>query len=416
MSAIQTITKQKTQTAVTIKSVKIEKLFEIFDYDIEFADGENVLIITGPNGFGKTTILNILYSLFESEWEYNYSDYAPFPGPFEDFADRPFDFLEKLLFDRISISLSDNNVIVIDKVSEKPNLSFTFYNKNRKLTDDELSIKNGSYQFSKTGYEIINSVEIYLIKEQRLQKKTTIWNKGEYDDYYKTEKHEESIEFHSEKLREIFTDFMSQYNNESQNLDSSFPTRLISEKKIITEEEYNKRFTDLMQKQNRLIQYGLYESKPITLEYSQTDAKALLVYLNDLEKKLSVFDELLAKLDLFTEILNQRRLTFKSIKINRTKGFYFETPKGKKLIPNKLSSGELHQVILLYELIFSTTPNTLVLIDEPEISLHITWQKEFVKDLLKIIELQNFQVMIATHAPAIVNDRWDLVYSLAKTI
>ena len=43
-----------------INSIKIEKLFEIFDYDISFSTNENVLIITGPNGFGKTMILNII--------------------------------------------------------------------------------------------------------------------------------------------------------------------------------------------------------------------------------------------------------------------------------------------------------------------------------------------------------------------
>jgi len=54
------------------------------------------------------------------------------------------------------------------------------------------------------------------------------------------------------------------------------------------------------------------------------------------------------------------------------------------------------------------------LIDEPEISLHITWQKEFLDDLLKIIKMQNFQVLIATHSPSIINGRWDLVYNLEK--
>ena len=67
---------------------------------------------------------------------------------------------------------------------------------------------------------------------------------------------------------------------------------------------------------------------------------------------------------------------------------------------------------MLYELIFNVKPNILVLLDEPEISLHITWQKEFLNDLLKIIKIQNIQVLIATHSPAIINDRWDLVYNL----
>ncbi len=68
----------------------------------------------------------------------------------------------------------------------------------------------------------------------------------------------------------------------------------------------------------------------------------------------------------------------------------------------------------MYELIFKTEENTLVLIDEPEISLHITWQKEFLNDILRIIDLQKMQVIVATHSPQIINGRWDLVYNLEK--
>ena len=138
------------------------------------------------------------------------------------------------------------------------------------------------------------------------------------------------------------------------------------------------------------------------------------MYLNDLERKLGVFDDLLEKLELFTSILNERRFTHKTIEIDREIGFYFKTITGKKLELTQLSSGEQHEVVLLYELIFNAEQNILVLIDEPEISLHVTWQKEFLNDLMRIIEIQNIQVVIATHSPSIINDRWDLVYNLGN--
>ena len=138
------------------------------------------------------------------------------------------------------------------------------------------------------------------------------------------------------------------------------------------------------------------------------------VYLKDFELKLNVFDALLEKLELFTGILNDRRFTFKSVHVSRDKGFFFKTSKNKELELGQLSSGEQHEVVLLYELIFNVKPNVLVLIDEPEISLHVTWQKEFLQDLLRIIRIQSIQVLIATHSPAIINSRWDLVYNLEK--
>ncbi len=65
---------------------------------------------------------------------------------------------------------------------------------------------------------------------------------------------------------------------------------------------------------------------------------------------------------------------------------------------------------------FKTKENSLILIDEPEISLHVTWQKEFLKDLLNIAEINNISFCIATHSPQIINNYWDLttdLYTLA---
>ena len=44
-----------------IKKIHIEKLFSRFDYDISINQG--ITIITGPNGFGKSTILRIVNAI-----------------------------------------------------------------------------------------------------------------------------------------------------------------------------------------------------------------------------------------------------------------------------------------------------------------------------------------------------------------
>lgn len=46
-----------------IKSLDIRGLFGTFDYSIKMPDYGNFLIITGPNGYGKTTILSIIEDL-----------------------------------------------------------------------------------------------------------------------------------------------------------------------------------------------------------------------------------------------------------------------------------------------------------------------------------------------------------------
>lgn len=80
----------------------------------------------------------------------------------------------------------------------------------------------------------------------------------------------------------------------------------------------------------------------------------------------------------------------------------------------QLSSGEKQEIVLFYELIFETEKQLLLLIDEPEISLHIMWQKLFMEDLDRVVSLGNLKVIVATHAPQIINNRWDLQIDLGE--
>ena len=264
--------------------------------------------------------------------------------------------------------------------------------------------------------QFFNSLDVHLIKEQRLFKKTKRSRRTSLKKVDSQTVFTDTINEYSKELKELISLNTQKSFEVSQTLDSSYPSRLIKSREGVSQDEYEQKFKVLKEKQDKLVQFGLSEESQKVLEYSKEDSKALFIYLSDLEEKISVFDELVEKLDLFSSILNQRRFTYKRIKIDRQKGFYFETYKGKLLKMNQLSSGEQHEVILLYELIFKTSPEILVMIDEPEISLHITWQKEFLDDLLKIIKLQKFQVIIATHSPSIINDRWDLVYSLKSKL
>ena len=43
-----------------ISRIVIEKLHNLYDYDIQIPDEQRVSIITGPNGYGKTTLLKII--------------------------------------------------------------------------------------------------------------------------------------------------------------------------------------------------------------------------------------------------------------------------------------------------------------------------------------------------------------------
>ncbi|WP_277248583.1 AAA family ATPase, partial [Phascolarctobacterium succinatutens] len=102
------------------------------------------------------------------------------------------------------------------------------------------------------------------------------------------------------------------------------------------------------------------------------------------------------------------RLNFKKIYVTREDGIVVKDDNGKTIELDLLSSGEKQEIVLFYELIFETDGQLLLMIDEPEISLHIVWQRMFMRDLEKVAELGNLKVIVATHYPQIINNRWEL--------
>jgi len=135
------------------------------------------------------------------------------------------------------------------------------------------------------------------------------------------------------------------------------------------------------------------------------------VYLEDVEQKFSQFDELFKRVSLFKDIIKEK-FQFKEIAISREHGISVRTEDQLQIGLSELSSGEQHELVLLYELLFGVKDDALILIDEPELSLHVGWQVRFLPDLQRIQKLKPLHIVIATHSPQIINDRWDLTVEL----
>jgi len=54
----------------------------------------------------------------------------------------------------------------------------------------------------------------------------------------------------------------------------------------------------------------------------------------------------------------------------------------------------------------------ILLIDEPENSLHVAWQKTVVDDMKKIADIKRLQIIIATHSPSIVSKGFSMTKDL----
>ena len=138
------------------------------------------------------------------------------------------------------------------------------------------------------------------------------------------------------------------------------------------------------------------------------------LYVQDTSEKLEVLADLARRIHLLLDNVN-RKFQHKRIRIDREAGLVAEREDGTPLKLEALSSGEQHELVLQhYDLLFRVRPNTLVLIDEPELSLHVVWHKRFLPDLLEIVATAQFDVLIMTHSPYIVGERSDLMIGLGE--
>ena len=134
-------------------------------------------------------------------------------------------------------------------------------------------------------------------------------------------------------------------------------------------------------------------------------------YVHDTTAKLAKLDALRDRSRLLLDKMNEKYRR-KNIRVHREHGLVAMSDDGRRLELDCLSSGEQHELVLYYDLLFKVPSNTIVLIDEPELSLHVAWQKKFLPDLLEIVALSNFDTLIATHSPYIIGDRADLMIGL----
>jgi predicted ATP-binding protein involved in virulence len=296
------------------------------------------------------------------------------------------------------------------------------------VTADNLlkEMQEGEIEAMQKNIKLLNtvrsSVSLRLLETQRLQK--MLASTGRVSDEPELDERpviENTVASYSQEIARIIEAKLAESTALTQSLDRTFPARLVSptvRQRSVTEDELRAKLAALERKRKYLIDAGLLDqegSDAIQVqEKDQIDegTKAVLsVYVEDAEKKLGVFDELANKIDLLKRIINKRFL-YKEMVVSKDQGFVFANANKVVLSPTELSSGEQHELILFYELLFKTKPGSLILIDEPEISLHVVWQEQFLEDVQAVTRLSDIDVLLATHSPDIIAGRRDLLVEL----
>jgi len=426
--------------------VSISKLFGIFDHEIPFNQESGVTIVLGENGIGKTKILEAVNAVFNND--YNFLSELDFEK-----LTIYFDNKESWEFSK-AVSDEDSALYVYRRSTNSKSKPEKVFSYGRKVGYDVRHLRTIEMQLENFRNEMMHGSRTYEARDlQRMMlereyvernlvhnREKTIPLKWLIDESKKINVRlieTQRIITRNESAKDSYRSMVTQCSNELKDLisnaikssaditsalDSTYPNRLVKnlrEKTDYTYAQLNEELSDLNEKRKYLSAAGLVvDAQDSELAVIQDEHNDLIVismkqYVEDSKLKLEPYENLAKKISLFMSILSSR-FKHKRLKVSKEDGLEFTSiinDKNNKPIEidlTKLSSGEQHELVLFYKLIFNSTPGDLILIDEPELSLHISWQNQFIDDLKRVAEINKFTAVIATHSPDIISSNWDL--------
>lgn len=340
-----------------LKSISVYGLFGSFDHFIELSN-DGLTFIHSVNGIGKSTTLKLIFDLFRGD-------------------------LEELCgtrFDRMDVGFGDGTSIIVENRNCELFIQVQKNELEEKVTIDEV----------KEMFDVIYlSPERNIVKKMdgRLVPALEVYA-AEFNDRLIHAENHTALEPPIERERPRFDDdeFIFWCKDMKARLD------FISEAGLILEMPAGYRFP------------------PSRFEFTEDKEgyKKLAYSISDwIDRNYTLAESVVVYLDIINRLFSG-----KDIYLNERSQISVRLEDGNGIPLNKLSAGEKQIMTIFYRLLFHTKPGTLAIIDEPEISLHVSWQQKIGALLLDISRTRDVQILVATHSPQVIHDRWDLATEL----
>lgn len=419
-------------------------MFNRYNYTLDFPVNHDISIITGPNGYGKTTILRIIDYIYSgniypffglsfrkirltfSNSDKEYAELSIEKKTKEKDTDSQSDIIsDNKTF--LEISLKDQSDITTITLSltaiESAIVAAGFYkggadiwwkhNSNEYYTSSEiLRIHKEVIQKQFTGATeilmFLGGLNATLVSDQRLS----------YQEFDRNLSAKSSVHMNklqvlkdAQWLKENLTNLKNQF---SEKLTAAMMNAISSSASdFYNPDEISERIIALNKKTDTLVQFGIsdeHQRIPATLNNGSTG-----IITNMVKNYEKVVNETFAEIEnhiLFYDLIQKSDFPEKSIRLDPANGVSFVSDDGTYIAPEWLSSGEQHKLILWFQLLFRAKNGMLLLIDEPELSFHVVWQSSFIKEMEQIIRKREIQVIAATHSPQIIDGKWSITTDL----
>ncbi|MDM8568276.1 ATP-binding protein [Thiotrichales bacterium HSG1] len=323
-----------------ITKVEISGLWDKFDFGWNLEPDVNVL--AGVNGSGKSTVFICIYALLELGTIPNKEDV------FLATLKITFDNKKSIFYEHLNVNDSIKNIEEKAKINEKYQ---------RVLSEIKDSIGRDYRKYRKT-------------KSVHMEMGVTSF---------------ENIEMKLEEFHKLINiDVVSTFDN---SLKQSEAVRKLSNEKVKTELDWN---IHNLQKRYLDYQLNISRKKDAIVEIAGENIRRDLIALS---KPHTLF------LNIIDSLFDET-----GKKVNRNENEISFLLDNKEITPFQLSSGEKQLLIILLTVLLQDGRQSILFMDEPEISLHIEWQKKLLKFIRDLNP--NVQIILATHAPGLVMQGW----------
>lgn len=407
---------------VRLKRLKIEGLFgeDAPPIDIEFKLTDRVTVLHGPNGSGKTIILGLIEALrngrYRELWETPFArleletNSGALLELFRDPATEVFGNLDVRTEDAAGERF--DNLVRVAITSEGSGEITEYLGPRGDAFDDFCSALPPVKLIGINRLLSMRAIDVDPVMI-RLMRSLGAATGLEVDDKLYTRK--AAVERIGEDIRAEVSHANQAHLQLTAKLDATLAQRLIQPTESADVAELSAQYERVRSQEQRLIELGLLREAPANgiseATISPENAHIFATVLGDRQQRLDVYQELADKAQRIVTSLNGK-FQRKSVRIDADTGYHITSASGQAIELAQLSSGEQHELIMMHELLFDIEPGTVLLIDEPELSLHPTWQEKVLPEMLEIARLSKLDVVMATHSPYIANDRTDLMVQI----